>query len=460
MATPQELGTLLPDVKVTPPGPKSRQLAELSRRYESASTTSIQAGIIPAYWEVTRGANVVDVDGNRYVDLTAGFAVALAGHCNPRVTAAMHAQIDRMTHSQGAANPNRLRPELAARLAELTPGELSVSHIANAGAEANEVALKVARYYTGKPNIIAFQGGFHGKTIGALSTTSQNYYREPFLSALSAGVYHIPYAYCYRCPYRKEYPDCDVFCADYLGYILENPDSGVAGVAAVILEPMQGHGGWIAPPPEFLPKIRQICDRHAILLISDEIITGFGRTGKWFGVENFNVVPDIITCGKGLASGFPISAMVTTPEIASVWKSLQHTSTFMGNPLGCAAALASLAEIEEKKLVERSAQLGVRFKERLLDMQTRHPLIGDVRGLGSMTGIEIVKDRTTREPASEAGRRIVDRAMEKGVMITNYGGTYHNVIKMSPPLVITDEQFEVALDLLDEAIGDVEKAYS
>jgi 4-aminobutyrate aminotransferase len=226
-------------------------------------------------------------------------------------------------------------------------------------------------------------------------------------------------------------------------------------VAAVILEPVQGHGGWIDPPPEFLPKIREICNDHGILLISDEVITGFGRTGKWFGIQNYDVVPDIIACGKGLASGFPISAMITTPEISSVWKSLQHTSTFMGHPAGCAAAMASLAEIEERNLVDRSAQLGARFKERLLEMKERHAIVGDVRGIGSMMGIEIVRDKATKEPGSEEGARIVHRALEKGVMITNYGGTYHNVIKMSPPLVITDEQFEVALDLLDESIEDV-----
>jgi len=456
MATESEFGSQLPDVRVTPPGPRSRELAEKSRRYESVTGMKITAGNIPAYWDIAQGANIVDVDGNRYVDLTAGFTVALAGHSNPRIVAALSEQAARMMHAQGAANPGPGRPQLAERLAKLAPGDLSVSHIANTGAEAIEVALKVARFHTGRPNIISFHGGFHGKTVGALSASSQNYYREPFLTSLSPGVTHIPYAYCYRCPYRKEYPACDVFCADYLRYVLEMPDSGVTGVAAVILEPVQGHGGWINPPPEFMPKIRRTCDDHGILLISDEIITGFGRTGKWFGIQNFDVTPDVITCGKGLASGFPISAMIATPEISSVWKPLQHTSTFMGNPVGCAASLASLAEIEERGLVQRSAKLGMRFEERLLEMKERHSLIGDVRGIGSMMGIEIVRDRATKEPGSEEGARIVTRAMEKGVMITNYGGTYHNVIKMAPPLVITDEQIEVALDLMDESIGEVE----
>ncbi len=456
IATNLTPGTLLPDIRVTPPGPKSHELAALSVRYESATGTKVTAGNPPVYWDEAQGANVVDVDGNRYIDLTAGFTVAIAGHSNPRIVAAISEQAARLMHAQGAANPGPGRPTLAARLAELAPGELSISHIANTGAEAIEVALKVARYYTSRPNIIAFQGGFHGKTTGALSVTSQNYYREPFLGTLSPGVTHIPYAYCYRCPFAKQYPDCGVFCADYLRYVLEMPDSGVAGVAAVIVEPVQGHGGWITPPPEFLPRIRQICNEHNLLLISDEIITGFGRLGRWFGILHYDVVPDIIACGKGLASGFPISAMLTTPEISSVWKPLQHTSTFMGNPIGCAAALASLAEIEEKGLVQRSAEIGVKFRERLLDIQKRHRLIGDVRGVGSMMGIEVVRDRDTREPGSAEGARVVQKALQKGVMITNYGGSYHNVIKMSPPLVITDQQLDVACDLLDQSFIEVE----
>jgi len=453
-----ELGSRLPEMRIPPPGPQSQALAELSGRYESATGTTIKSGAIPVYWDRAQGANVVDVDGNCYIDLTAGFTVAVAGHANPRVVAAICEQSARMMHSQGAANPGAGRPHLAARLAEIAPGELSVSHIANTGAEAIEVALKLARFYTGRFAVIAFQGGFHGKTTGALSVTSQNFYREPFLASLSAGVTHIPYAYCYRCAYHKTYPDCDVFCANYLRHLLEMPDSGVADVAAVVVEPAQGHGGWIVPPPEFMPRIRQICSDHGVLLIADEVITGFGRTGRWFGVENFGVVPDMIACGKGLASGFPISAMITTPEISSVWKPLQHSSTFMGNPVGCAASMASLAEIEERGLLARSQEIGARSMTRLRAMKAEHPLIGDVRGLGSMVGIEIVRDRATKEPGSSEGVRVVNHALAKGLMITNYGGTYHNVIKMAPPLVITDEQLDYAFDILDQSLGEVEQA--
>jgi 4-aminobutyrate aminotransferase len=234
------------------------------------------------------------------------------------------------------------------------------------------------------------------------------------------------------------------------------PDSGVADVAAIIMEPLQGHGGWVVPPPAFVQAVRRLCDKHGILLIADEIITGFGRTGRWFAMEHHDVVPDILVVGKGLASGFPISAMITTRKIADAWQPLQHTSTFLGNPVGCAAALASLAEIEERGLVQRSAELGTFFKAGLEKLQSAHPLIGEVRGLGLMVGIEVVRDRATREPGSKEGARVVEAALRRGVLINNYGGTYHNVIKMSPPLVISRRQLDVALGIIDESFREVE----
>jgi len=337
----------------------------------------------------------------------------------------------------------------------MAPGNLSRSFIASTGAEAIDIAMKTARLYTGRHTIIAFQHGFHGKTTGALAVTSIGYYRQPFMSDLSASA-HIPFAYCYRCIWDKSYPSCNLKCADYLDYVLSMPDSGISDVAAVILEPVQGHGGWIVPPPEFGQRVREICNKHGILMISDEIITGFGRVGYPFGINYYNVVPDIIVAGKALASGFPISAVITTPEIAGSWKPMQHSSTFVGNPVGCAAALASISEIEEKGLIQRSQELGDYFKSRLLNMQQRYPSIGDVRGLGMMVGIEFVKDRSSKDPASEIGQRLVDVLLSKGIMATNYGGTYHNVLKMSPPLVITREQLDRALEILDESLSQVE----
>ncbi len=450
-----ELGTLLPNVKVPPPGPKSRDLTQRLGAHETPNASGVMEGEVPVFWEQTRGSNIVDVDGNIYVDLTAGFCVAVVGHSHPKIAAAIAEQAKAMMHAQGGANPSRKRVELLEKLTEVAPPGLTFSHIANTGAEAIEMSLKTARLYTGKPTVVAFEGGFHGKTIGALGATSQNYYRQPFLPEIS-GTVHLPYAYCYRCPFGLKYPSCHVACGEYVEHVLTSPDSGVAGVAAVILEPVQGHGGWIVPPREFIQIVSRACKAQGILLIADEVITGFGRTGRRFATEHYDVVPDILAVGKGLASGFPISAMMTRPEIAAAWKPFQHTSTFMGNPMGSAAALAALDIIETEGLVERSAELGRYFKDALCEIQPRHPLMGDVRGLGMMVGIELVKDAEMRSPASKEGHRVVDEMLKRGVMATNYGGTYHNVIKLSPPLVITKEQLDYGIKVIDESLALVE----
>ena len=452
-----EDGTALPSIVTPPPGPQSRQLTERLSKVEPPTSSVIPRGQTPVFWERTRGANIVDADSNVYVDLTAGFCVATAGHSNPRIVQAIAKQSETMMHSQGGVNPNRNRVELAEKLSARAPGELSVSHVANTGSEAVEMALKTARIFTGKHKIIAFQGGFHGKTTGALSVSSQNYYRAPFQNML-ADTTHVPYAYPYRCPTHSEEDDCFFCDGGYLEHVLTMPDSGVSDVAAIIMEPVQGHGGWIVPPKKFVQTVRRLCDEHGILLIADEIITGFGRTGKWFGMDNYDVVPDIMVVGKGLASGFPISATIMSEEVADAWGPMMHTSTFLGNPVGCAAALASLAEIEEKNLVERGAELGDYFKARLLELQQEHHLIGEVRGLGMMVGVEFVRDRETREPATEEGARVVDGLLQRGVIATNYGGSYHNVLKMSPPLVITQEQLDCAIEALNESLSAVEAA--
>ena len=450
-----EDGTALPSIVATPPGPQSLQLTERLSKVEPPTSSVIPRGQTPVFWERTRGANIVDVDGNVYVDLTAAFCVATAGHSNPRIVQAIAKQSGTMMHSQGGLNPNRHRVELAEKLSERAPGELSVSHIANTGAEAVETALKTARIFTGRHKIIAFQGGFHGKTMGALSVSSQNYYRNPFQNML-ADTTHVPYAYPYRCPTHSDGDDCYFCDGGYLEHVLTMPDSGVADVAAIIMEPIQGHGGWIVPPRKFVQKVRQLCDEHGILLIADEIITGFGRTGHWFGMDYYDVVPDIMVVGKGLASGFPISATIMSEEVADAWGPMMHTSTFLGNPVGCAAALASLAEIEERGLVQRGAELGDYFKSRLEELQQEHHLIGEVRGVGMMVGVEFVRDRATREPATEEGARVVDGLLQRGVIATNYGGSYHNVLKMSPPLVITKEQLDCAIEALNESLSTVE----
>ena len=453
----ERLGELLPRIVVEPPGPKSRELVERIARHESPAASGIKEGDIPVFWERSRGANVVDVDGNVYVDMGGGFAVAVAGHSNPRVVEAIKQQSEKLLHSMGVVHPNVPRVELAEKLAEITPGDLSVSHIANTGSEAVGIALKTARLYTGRHIVVAFHGGYHGRTWGALTVTSTNYAREAW-QPLLIGTAHVPYAYCYRCPFEASYSDCDLLCAKYLEYVLSFPHSAVADVAAVIAEPVLGFGGFVVPPPEFLHRVVEICHKREILFIADEIITGFGRTGRLFGTEHSGVAPDILVLGKGLASGFPVSAMVTTKEIGDCWKPKQHTSTFLGHPVGCAAALASIKEIQERGLVERSRELGSYFKQALEEMKDRHPLLGDVRGLGLIVAIELVKDKQTKEPAPEPTKQVVAAALRRGLMATFRGGAYSNCIRMAPALTITHEQLEFAVKTLDESLTEVESS--
>lgn len=451
-------GNSLPMIRVQPPGPKSRAWAKRLIANESPACSSITAGKIPVFWSEAHGSNVIDVDGNVYVDLTAGFCVAIVGHSNERVVESIARQSRTLLHSQGALNPCVPRVLLLEKLASITPGNLNTGVVLNTGAEAVEFAFKTCKLYTGKSGLIAFHGGFHGKTLGALSLTSRYAYRSLF-GPLLPGVVHMPYAYCFRCPFGLKYSSCGMLCVNYLENMLDDPASGIGGIGGIILEPIQGHEGWIVPPDEFLPELRRICTEHNILLIVDEILIGFGRTGQMFGVDHFGVIPDIMTIGKGLASGFPISAVMSTSEIMDAWQPRLtesiHSSTFLGHPVGCAAALASIEEIEQKDLVSRSRKLGEIFIKKIEEIKSRHPLVGDVRGRGLMVGIEMVRDRDTKEPAPEEAAKVVNLALKQGVII-NRGGRYENVLKMSPPLVITAEQLDNAINILERAIATVE----
>jgi len=453
----EQLGKLLPTIEVEPPGPKSREWAERLRKVESPAASTLQQEEAPIFWEQSRGANVMDVDGNIYVDITGAFFVTSAGHSNPRIAQAIRQQSEKLLHSMGSVNPNVPRVKLAEKLAEITPGRLAVSHIANTGGEAVDLALKTARLHTGRHMVVSFHGGFHGKTFASLAVTAKNYFRQPWQPLLT-GATHIPYAYCYRCPFGLCYPACDIQCAKYLEHILSNPSSGVADVAAVIAEPVQGAGGVVVPPPEFLKRIADTCHSSGVLFIADEIITGFGRTGLLFGCEHSGVVPDIMTLGKGMASGFPISAMITTREIVADWKSEQHTSTFVGHPVGCAAALASIKEIEKKNLAKRARRLGNYLRQALERLKERHPLVGDVRGLGLMATLELVKDRETKEPAAKETARVGEAALRRGLMATLRGGRYGNCVRIAPALTITQEQLEFAVETLDKSLTDVESS--
>ena len=457
MQVEEQLGRLLPRIKTEPPGPNSKKIGAVLGEYETPTLSSVPLGETPTSWKQARGANVIDVDDNLYVDLTAGFCVGIAGHCHPKVVEAIKKQAELLTHTPPAQAPHPTRAELLKKIGDIVPRPLKRTHLLNAGGEANDVALKLARLHSGKIEIMAFEGGFHGKTLFALSATSRRHYRTGLLP-LVPGVFHAPFPYCYRCPFGDKVScgDCSTQCLNYIEHMIKDPASGITEVGAMILEPIEGHEGWIVPPKDFLPGLRRICDENHILLILDEIITGFGRTGKWFCFEHFGVKPDILVCGKGLASGFPISAVISTDEIMQSWEAFKHTSTFSANPLGCAAGLANLEVIEKEGLVERAAKMGQEFMKRLDEMKDRYEIVGDARGLGMMCGLELVKD-SKKTPAHEETKKVVDYALKHGVILQPPGGRFGNVLKLSPPLVITEEQFDFGLRTLDDALKLVDK---
>lgn len=448
-------GTALPRIAVPPPGPESLRLAGELARYESPNVTYL-AEDFPVFWESARGANVRDVDGNVYVDLTAAFAVAGAGHAHPRIVAAVQAQAARLLHGMGDVHPPALKAELLRALAEVAPGGLNRSILANSGAEAVEAALKTVAVATGKPRVLAFHGSYHGLTYRALSVSGREDFRAPFAAQLGSNAVFVPFPHPYRSPFGT---DPEAVCAAalrYVEYVLDGPGTAAEGIGAILVEPIQGRAGDIVPPDGFLPGLRRICDERGLLLVLDEVYTGFGRTGRWFACEHWNVVPDVMVVGKGLTGGMPFAACIGTDAVMEAWPKSRgeaiHTSTFLGHPVGCAAALASIAVLRDERLVDRAAELGMRMMMRLREMTADHPRVGDVRGRGMMIGVEMVRDRGTRAPAPELAGRVVVEALRRGVLLLG-GGVHGNVLSLSPPFVLTDEQADHALGVVGEILG-------
>lgn len=453
----ETLGTLLPRVATAPPGPRSLALAAELARYESPNVTYL-AEDFPVFWAEARGANVRDVDGNVYVDLTAAFAVAGAGHANPRVVEAVRAQAGRLLHGMGDVHPPDVKVELLRKLAEVAPGGLRRTVLANSGGEAVEAALKTAAIATGKPRVLAFHGSYHGLTYGALAVSAREDFRAPFAAQLGNTAVFAPYPYPYRSPFGRDPEEVGAATLRWVEHLLDTPGTAAEGIGAVLVEPVQGRGGDVVPPGAFLPGLRRICDERGLLLVLDEVYTGFGRTGRWFACEHWGVVPDLLVVGKALTGGLPFAACIGTDEVMARWPRSTgeaiHTSTFLGNPVGCAAALASIAALEEGGLVERSAELGGRMRARLAESLAEHPRVGEVRGLGMMIGVELVRDRGTREPAPELAGRVVVEALRRGVVLLG-GGIHGNVLSLSPPFVITDEQADAALGAVEEILGEI-----
>jgi 4-aminobutyrate aminotransferase len=439
--------SLLPHLITALPGPKAAQIIARDQAVISPSYTRCY----PLVMKRGEGAVVEDVDGNRFLDFAAGIAVVAAGHSHPRVVSAMQKQAAEFLHMSGTDFYYESMVQLAERLARLTPGNVARRvYFGNSGTEAVEAAIKLARYHTGRDKFIAFLGGFHGRTMGALSLTgSKVTQRRGFHPSLP--VHHIPYAYCYRCAYGKEPSTCHVECVKVLEEQLFKTILPAEEVAGIVVEPIQGEGGYLVPPAKFHEELRAVADRHGILLIHDEVQSGMGRTGRMFASEHFGVTPDIVTLAKGIASGMPLSAMVARAEVMN-WPPGAHASTFGGNPVSIAAALTTI-ELLEEELVENAARMGQYLLDRMNSWRRRFRRVGDVRGRGLMIGFELVLDQQTKERAPALRDQIEALAFERGLLILGCG---QNSIRLCPPLVITREQADFALDTLEQCLGMVD----
>lgn len=420
-------------------------------KYADYVITSMVAGIEPIVVDHARDALLSDVDGADYVDLFSGIAVVNVGHVHPRVAAAAKRQIDDLVHCCSYVYYVPIVADLAERLAAIAPGRLQKSFFGNSGAEAVEGALRLAKAATGRHEIIALQASFHGRTAGALAVTG-NSRRRRRNGPYQPGVAFAPAPNAYRC--RMCHGECTLACADAIEDILRYETSD--DVAAVIVEPVLGEGGIIVCPDGYLRRVREICNAYDMLLIVDEVQSGFGRTGTMFAIERSGVEPDIMTVAKGIASGFPLGAFIARSEIADAFRPGEHLSTFGGNPVSCAAALATIEVLLEDQLPQRAAALGEHALDRLRLAQREHSVVGDVRGIGLMIGVELVEDPATKEPAPQRAAEVRRLCRERGVLV-GVGGYAANVVRVQPPLTIPEPLFDRALGVLEEALATVDR---
>jgi 4-aminobutyrate aminotransferase-like enzyme len=432
-------GDELPHLITTIPGPASQQLAARLQRVESPNITSLHPQP-PIFWQHARGANVRDVDGNIYIDLTSGFGVANAGHANEAVIAALTEQAKLLAHALGDVYPAEIKVRLLERIAEVMPGDLSVSILGSSGAEAVEAALKTAVMRTKRSGILAFHNSYHGLTYGALATTHRSHFRDPFTKQLFGGVRFATF------PQHDNERDAVLSEIDE---VLENAEASEHPTGCIIVEPIQGRGGIVIPPNWFLRELRERCDARNRILIFDEIYVGWGRTGRWLACEHWNVIPDVAVIGKGLSGALPISAAVGTPTVMNAWPPSTgeaiHTSTFIGNPIACAAALAQIDEIESKRLLQRAIDLGVRIDARTLSWPARLNGVTSVRGHGLIQAVELAD--------GERALRVVHECMRHGILLL-VEGPNANVLAITPPAVITEEQLDHALDVIEHVVSD------
>jgi 4-aminobutyrate aminotransferase len=421
---------------------KTKEYLDMSQEFEGKSY-NWQA---PVVWDHGQGAEVWDVDGNRYIDWTSGVLVANVGHGHPKLAEALYKQAKRLLNPFDFATPERLT--LAKKLVQLFPPPLDKAFFVSTGSEATDAAIRMAKRFSGKFEILSFWGGFHGRTYGPMSVAGSMKTKKNFGPTLPGTIF-TPYPYCYRCPFDKTCPDCNLYCLDFIDRVVEVESTGSLG--SLIIEPYQGAAGFVFPPEGYLKRLEQWARERNLVFILDEVQSSYGRTGTMWAFEHEGLRPNIVTLGKGIGSGVPIAAVVTESKILAALSTGEMSSTLGGNPLSCAGALAVLDIMEEEHLVRNSAENGKRLKEELLKMKKKYPVIGDVRGMGLVIGIEFVKDGKTKEPAPELLKDIILKCVENGLMVGKVG-IHGNVMRVAPPLVITPKLLDQSVAILDKVL--------
>jgi len=441
---------MYPRILVTPPGPKARALLKRDERIISGSLVRFYPLVI----ESGKDCIVKDVDGNEYIDFNSGVLCLNVGHCHPLVIEAVKRQSEKFLHYSWTDFYYEHLVDLGEKLEKMTPGSFPKKiFYSNSGAESIEAAIKVSKWHTRRQLFLAFIGAFHGRLIGSLSLTASKPVQKKYFSPLMPGVIHVPYPYCYRCPYKLTYPDCDYWCVDFIDEWVFKKYVPPEDTAAFFFEPIQGEGGYVVPPIEYFQKLKKLADKYGILLADDEIQAGVGRTGKFCAIEHWNVTPDIVCLAKSIAAGLPLGVTIARAEVMD-WEGGSHANTFGGNPLACSAAKAVIDVVEKEKLMENATRQGAHMMTRLKEMQEKYPIIGDVRGKGLMIGVEIVKDKKTKAPGSDEASEIMQKSWRRGVAAITCGPS---TIRIAPPLTITRELVDSALNVIEGVVKEVSR---
>jgi 4-aminobutyrate aminotransferase-like enzyme len=434
----------IPHLVSAPPGPKSNEMHGRAARYMKGYSSQVR--LFPVVFESGKGVTLTDVDGNVYIDFSSGIYVTGLGHCHPKVTEAVQKAAGELMNAHDFTTP--IKMQLLEKLAEIAMGEgskkLSGMQLYDSGTTAVEAGVRLIRAATGKFEFISFHRDFHGKTMGAVGLA-----RLDVSQGLRApGYFLVPRGYCYRCEFRQKYPECNLLCVDYIRTVIKEETAG--RVAGIVLEPIQGWAGSVVPPDGWIQALRKLCDEYGILMMADEVLTCMARTGKMFAMQHWDTVPDVMTLGKGFGNGFPVTAMLVADKHKEVIEKISASTSYGGNPMGCAAALASIEVIEEEDLCARSAHLGEILMRRMKQLEASSPIVGEARGVGCLLGLELVKDKTTKEPFELAGQLVYQKAFRKGLAWIPAG----HILRMSPPMIMEDDVAMKAMDIIEESIAE------